>query len=290
MYVYTIIMDIVICIAKRDFRIIKKTVRYVRMYLQDQEDNIFLIAPSVINKCYSSQWKKKNNVTFICEDELAPGLSFQSVKKCQLNHFKCPLHTGWYLQQFLKMGFALSKYVKEHYLIWDSDTIPLREISFFEGGKYFLAAKTEINQPYFDTMKRLLGFGKLEDFSFIAEHMVIETSIMKELINKIASSDLPGTLWFEKILNATSGVDESAFSEFETYGNYCSKFHPGLYKIRELRTLRECGMLFGRGVSDSELMLLSKMGFDTASFEYYHIPPFPRSLINKYERFLEKIL
>lgn len=283
-------MDVLICLAKRDFRIVRKTVVRVREFLQQQEDAIFLVAPKVIEKSFSKQWLSDNRVTFIDEDCLLSGLSFETVRTCQQKHFKCALHTGWYLQQFLKMGFSFSHYAKDRYLVWDSDTIPLRKIILEAEGKYLLAAKAEYNKPYFDTIERLLGLGKQETFSFIAEHMVVETSIMKELIQKISDSGIPGEIWFEKIINATSGVDEAAFSEFETYGNYCSKYHPGLFSVRELRTLREGGMLFGRGVKDSELSLLGRMGFDTASFEFYHIPPFPRSLVNKYERFVEKHL
>jgi len=283
-------MDVLICLAKRDFRIVRKTVVRVREFLQQQEDAIFLVAPKVIEKSFSKQWFYDNHVTFIDEDCLFSGLSFETVRASLQKHFNCTLHTGWYLQQFLKMGFALSHYAKERYLIWDSDTIPLRKIVLEAEGKYLLAAKTEYNKPYFDTIERLLGIGKQEDFSYIAEHMVIDTSIMKELIQKIADCAIPGEKWYEKVINATSGEDEAAFSEFETYGNYCSKYHSGIFKVRELRTLREGGMLFGRGVKDSELSLLGRMGFDTASFEYYHIPPFPRSLVNKYERFVEKYL
>jgi len=70
--------------------------------------------------------------------------------------------------------------------------------------------------------------------------------VMKELIHAIACSDVDGDLWFEKIINATSGKDQQAFSEFETYGNYCMAHHPVIFKSRCLRTLREAGLLFGR--------------------------------------------
>lgn len=276
-------MDVVICLAKRDFRIVKKTVANVRKYLQEENDNIFLIGANDIAFYYSKSWLSSNHVVFINEDELCENLSFDKVKESQKDHFKCPFHTGWYLQQFLKMGFALSKYASNRYLVWDSDTIPLHRIEMESGGKYFLATKTENNTPYFDTMQKLLGFGKLVNFSFIAEHMVFETTIMKKLISEIESSDIAGTCWFEKILNATSGADDFAFSEFETYGNYCTKYYPDMFQIRELCTLREAGMLFGRGVTQKELQILANMGFDTASFEHYHIPPFPRSLVNKIE-------
>lgn len=277
-------MDIVICLAKKDFRIVKKTVRYLKKYIQKDKDYIYLICPKSLSKCYCSYWKNKYNVVFIAEDTLLPGLSYKAVDDSLKAHFKIPYSTGWYYQQFLKMGFAISSYAKDQYLIWDSDLIPLRTIPFEADGKYLLACKTENHAPYFYTMNQLLGYGKSVDFSFIAEHMVIKTSIMKDLITTLNNCNVSGKVWYEKIINATSGVDDFAFSEFETYGTFCVHNYPDLFKIHELKTFREAGYLFGRGVTDGELESLEKIGYDTASFEYYHVPSFPRSLINKIER------
>lgn len=283
-------MDIIICLARKDFRIVKKTVRYLKKYIQRKEDTIYLICPECLSKCYSTCWKKKYNVIFVAEDTLLPDLSYKAVDSALKKHFKIPYVAGWYYQQFLKMGFALSQYAKDKYLIWDSDLIPLRNIAFEDEGKYILARKTENHIPYFETMQKLLGYGKSVDFSFIAEHMVIDTSVMKRLISTLSTCDVPGTTWFEKVINATSGTDDFAFSEFETYGTFCVHNSPDIYKIHELKTFREAGYLFGRGVTDGELKSLSKIGYDTASFEYYHVPEFPRSLVNKIERHIAKFL
>ncbi len=41
------------------------------------------------------------------------------------------------------------------------------------------------------------------EFSFIAEHMMIKTIYMRDLLNKISESAVNGTVWYEKIINAT---------------------------------------------------------------------------------------
>ena len=64
------------------------------------------------------------------------------------------------------------------------------------------------------------------------------------------------------------------------------KYHPEIFELRELRTLREAGMLFGRGVKRKDLALLAKMNFDTASFEIRHIPPFPHNIYYWWDRIL----
>ena len=285
-------MNIIISLATKDFQIVKKVVKYCRLYLQVEKDSIFLITKKANRLFFCDSWMKKNHVMLIDEDSLIPGLSFAKVRELLVSHFQkgtC-IYTGWYLQQFLKMGFALTPYAGEEYLIWDSDTIPLHSLRFKQKDKYLLTVKTEKHAPYFYTMQNLFGFGKLCDRSFIAEHMPINTEVMRELIGQIEQSSVSGNNWFEKIINATSGTDEQAFSEFETYGNYCVKYHPELIETRPLITMRTAGLLFGRGVTRRQLALLAKMEFDTASFELRHIPAFPRNIANWTERIFLAVL
>lgn len=285
-------MNIIISLATKDYQIVKKVVRYCRLYLQTEDESIFLITKKKNKMFFQNSWVKQNHVTFIDEDNMISGLSFAKVKEYLQFHFEqgTNIYTGWYLQQFLKMGFALTQYAGKEYLIWDSDTIPLHKLRFKDKDKYLLTVKTENHVPYFDTMQNLLGFGKLCDRSFIAEHMPINTKIMQELIKRIEDSNVPGSNWFEKIINSTSGTDEQAFSEFETYGNYCAKYHPEVFETRPLITMRTAGLLFGRGVTNKQLTLLAKMEFDTASFELRHIPAFPRNIANWTERIFLAIL
>lgn len=279
-------MDVVICLASKDYHIVKKNIRYIRQYLQQETDVVYIISNRTNKFFFPDRWLQKYHTVFIDEDNMLKGLSFQHIHQTLKSHFKCLIYTGWYLQQFLKMGFALTPYAKEEYLIWDSDTLPLHRISFVENSKYQLTKKTEHHKPYFETLQKLLGFGKLCDFSFIAEHMPIRVEVMRELIDVIKHSTIKGDYWFDKIIYATSGTDEQAFSEFETYGNYCMKYHSEIFELRELRTLREAGMLFGRGVKRRDLAILAKMNFDTASFEIRHIPPFPHSIYYWWDRIL----
>lgn len=285
-------MDIVISLATKDFLIVKKVVKYCRIYLQTNEESIFLITKIKNKIFFSNTWIQRNHVTLIDEDNMIPGLSFSKVRQYLELHFKesTNIYPGWYLQQFLKIGFALTPYAGKEYLIWDSDTIPLHSLHFKEKDKYLLTVKTENHTPYFDTMQRLFGFGKLCDRSFIAEHMPINTKIMQELVKRMEESEIAGDNWFEKIINATSGTDEQAFSEFETYGNYCMKYHPEIFETRPLTTMRTAGLLYGRGVSKKQLRLLAKMEFDTASFELRHIPGFPKNIYNWTERILLAVL
>ncbi len=89
---------------------------------------------------------------------------------------------------------------------------------------------------------------------------------MKELIKRVESSPVTGDHWVEKIINSTDPSEPNGFSEFETYGTYCGVQHPDLYQLRELRTFRNAGKLYGRGVKDKQLAVLAQK-YDMASLK-----------------------
>lgn len=272
-------MDIVLLVGTRDCFIAKKTIRHIKPNLS--AETIYLITDIRNKKFFPEKFIKEYNLVILDENKLVPGLSFESVaslmrKRCDWKNY------GWYLQQFLKMGFALSSYAKKQYLIWDADTFPLKPLSFYENGKFLITAKTEYHIPYFKTIHKLLNLDKTADYSFIAEHMIIDVNIMRNLTDAIMQSDVPGSTWYEKIIQALDVKEEDkfskfAFSEFETYGTFCLQYHPNIFVTRDLKTFREAGKLYGRGVTKKQLQLLSKQ-YDTASFEARYAPPFPKNV------------
>ena len=40
--------------------------------------------------------------------------------------------TGWYLQQFIKISSLINSPAGENHLIWDSDTLPLKQLTFLD--------------------------------------------------------------------------------------------------------------------------------------------------------------
>lgn len=263
--------DIIIPTASKDASFLHLVFEYIRKNLKEA-DLIYVITNrscfNIIQKCDLNHF----NVVLLDENELIPNLSFMRVQQILLSQ-DVHIRVGWYFQQFLKMAFALTKYAKDYYLTWDSDTLPLNHISFFDDNKRPLfTMKAEFNQPYFDTIQKLLGFGKLASFSFIAEHMMFSCNIMKELINRIDSSNSKGSDWVEKILFACDDLQEPCFSEFETYGTYVWKYYPNMYGTQKLNTFRSAGIIKGRHI-DSYCLERMALDLDTASFELFDKPP-----------------
>lgn len=212
-------------------------------------------------------------VTVVDENRVVDGVTFQSVRNLLNQHGLPVRRTGWFLQQFLKLGFCKSALCDtEYYLTWDADTLPLRPLNFFtDDGSPVFTKKREHNQPYFDTLAKLLPLPNLADFSYIAEHMMFNKSILSEMLAEIERSEVNGCTWYEKIVNATNPAEINSFSEFETYGNYCLNHYPEKYKTQTLNTFRKAGYIAGRFISDRKLRYMS-FDLDIASFELGDYP------------------
>lgn len=269
--------NIIIPVIYRDYSFLKTTIRYVHKYLFSEK--IFIITDIRFRRFLPKEILNDGNCVIVDENSLLRGLTIEALKKIFCKLKRDTMRVGWYFQQFLKMAFSMTDYCNtEFYLSWDSDTIPLRRIDFFDAeDKPYFTMKTEHHNPYFTAIERLLGITKINDRSYIAENMMFKKSIMTEMISRIQNNQqLQGDTWFEKIVYALEpeSVSPMGFSEFETYGNYCLNYYPDLYRERCLPSFRLGGLIQGRFVSAN---ILRQLSFDqaTASFEIYDRPPFP---------------
>ena len=178
----------------------------------------------------------------------------------------------------------------DYYLLWDSDTVPVKKIDLFDDDRRpYFDYKHEYHKPYFDTIKRLFPqITKQIKGSFIAEHMIICTQYMQNLLQSIESNNnVKGADYIEKIINAVdvSELPGSGFSEFETYGSFVLYNYPDRYRLREWRSLRFGGLFFDEAdkLHDRELQWLAR-SYDAVSFEKKDSV----SWISKYLTSLEK--
>ena len=110
----------------------------------------------------------------------------------------------------------------------------MKDVAFFDAHDNVLLEKqSEYHKPYFTTLERLqIPISEREivhravDFSFIAEHMMIDSHLMQELITLIESTHHKP--FWQAILDCVSDEDlgSSGFSEFETYGNFIACKYP----------------------------------------------------------------
>ncbi len=130
---------------------------------------------------------------------------------------------GWYLQQFVKLGYARFS-GDEHYVIWDADTIPLGPLTLVNGGRCQINLSKEFHRPYFEVIERLLRFEPVLTFSVISQYMVMITRFVREMLNRI--EQIHGRDWMDATLAMLPLKGPSEFSEYETYGNFMAVEHP----------------------------------------------------------------
>ena len=103
--------------------------------------------------------------------------------------------------------------------------------------------------------------------------MLINTKVMRELIEEIEKNEaIEGNSFWEKIIEAIPAemIQDSAFSEFETYGTFVALRHSSMYKLREWHSFRQGGTFYSIDtISDRDFDWLSK-DFDAISFEKGH--------------------
>lgn len=133
---------------------------------------------------------------------------------------------GWYYQQLLKIG-ALLHLPSKHddaLLIWDADTIPLRNLQFVQEGRLIYHRGAEHHQPYFDVVRNLIGFEKNVNFSFIAQCFPIFRGWLEDFVALIESRH--GIRWYDAILKTAELSKVSGFSEYETMGTFLANSRP----------------------------------------------------------------
>lgn len=256
--------DIYIITSILDFDILNITIPYIKKNIPANQ--LYIVAKEPPSQ------KNLVDCKFLDENKIIEGLSYDSVANTIVSLGGDKKNTGWYLQQFIKLGISKIS-DNPYYLVWDADTIPLKPLDFFDSvGNPYFNLKREYNKAYFDTIKKLISLKKNKSESFISEHMMFNVAFVEELIQNINNNYLlKGDSFWKKILFASfsyTASNERTFSEFETYGVFITKYHKNSYSFRKLNTLRRGTDFFGINVSDDILNWCSNI-LDTISFEKY---------------------
>lgn len=262
--------DVVLMVTPDKIPLLKTSYEYLIHNLG--ANIIFLVGSTKCKEEIEKNFYKENRIVFLDEDQVFPGLNYKVIKNlleliCGDSH-----RTGWFFQQFLKMAFAYRS-EHEYYLVFDSDTVPLNPIAYFDHlDKPSFITKKEYYQDYFNTIDTLFN-GRVKrvdkNISYISENMIISKSIMIGMIEEIMKNDLLiGESFYEKIMYAIDKrvIMNTGFSEYETYGNYVMTVYPENYRNIKLRTQRLGSFLFGTIPTKAQLEWAAK-DYDIISFE-----------------------
>lgn len=263
--------DAVVCVGPHKVQTAKPAVRSLKLFARPRR--IYLIASTKFFPELQSLCKPPCSAILIDEDSFIHSVSLGAIGDYLTRRIGSSRSMGWYLQQFLKMAVARLPDIASHYLIWDSDTIMLTPVEFFDAeGKVLVNPKEENHRPYFDLTKTLLGFGREVSFSFISEHFMANSTYMRELLQIIEKRNQQGKNWVYAILDqiTTDNLKNCGLSEFEMFGNYLQVYHPESYRCRPLWSSRDGAALFGMSPNKCDLYYLAKKGYCFVSFERWN--------------------
>jgi hypothetical protein len=224
-----------------------------------------VVAPDA--DCARMERRLGGAVRVIPEEGFIPGMTLRRLRQLQAPGF--PGMAGWYFQQFLKLQCAFVDPEDDYYLIWDADTVPLRPMRLFNGGdRMLLTMADEDHKPYFETYRRLFAEDPRREFSFIAQHMIVQKSVAREMLAEVERNIPGGESWAWKIMAALpADLGPHVFSEYETYGHFIKNRHPERVQFIRRAWLREPTFQHGRPApTEQELRDLAK-NYDYAAFE-----------------------
>jgi hypothetical protein len=207
-----------------------------------------------------------SSVNLIAENAFIPGMTIERLRALRMEAF--PRAAGWYFQQLLKLQFAFMDPEDDYFMIWDADTIPLRPMRFFDdAGRMLLTKATEYHTPYFDTYRTLLGEEPNREFSFIAQHLVVQKSVVREMLDRVEQRFTGEGNWAWKVMRALPERGLSLFSEYETCGHYLKNHFPQRAVFVERSWSRRGARMVRRGVpTEADLGRLSAE-YEFAAFE-----------------------
>ncbi len=178
---------------------------------------------------------------------------------------------GWYLQQFIKIAAAkdisIGGNVNDVVLIWDADTIPLKQLDFIsESGKVIYYQGAELHPPYFDFIKKAFGLERENKFSFIAQCFPAKISWIQEFCEQLESST--GLDWMQAILFYLDPSQRAGFSEYESLGTFIWSRHRSDVESSPYLWERNGQKLLGKPNQLDELEWLGMSeAYDYISFE-----------------------
>lgn len=186
---------------------------------------IYLIAPASVHE----RLPTSDRVRAVDEDSVVPGVKIAALRE-RFRGEGYPEHlANWYFQQFLKIC-APSGIVElaDRYVIWDSDTVLVRDAEFYgEDGEILLARGEDgIHEPYYATLDFLFG-GPVKRTSYIAQYFPTYRDVSADFIACIESVH-PGKSWINTLLDyifSLENTDKSyssllCFSEYNSLGTF----------------------------------------------------------------------
>jgi hypothetical protein len=215
------------------------------------------------------EFRKVTNSKFRIIGELSITGNVKEILQQKISNHKTE-RFGWYFQQFIKLCALEMESGDDVILIWDADTVPLKNLNFFDSdGCLIHYSGNENHSPYFKNINNLLKMKKENKYSFIAQCIAVRANWAKDFFQHITENN-NNKDWKTAIIDSIDFSQESGFSEYEVLGTFIThKFSEDTARTTN-RWIRHGNRLIG-GIQNLEAeSSVGKLSpYDFASFELW---------------------
>jgi hypothetical protein len=249
-------VDILMPVIRKDIDTLPLAVAGLRKHLLHPIGQIILVSPpdEVIQS-----FCRQSGCTWRDENSILP------IKKTDIRYTVNGLNrSGWIFKQLLQL-YADHIATADHVLLFDSDTVLLQPQKFEYQGRSLMVISDEYHWPYYAIIQKLFEFFPPDRFSLTSHHLFVNRQHLTELRAELEQRHQRP--WYQAIVDNLDTHEGSAFSEYETYGQWLLRNH---------RDQAELEYWFNIAVPRRKLWRhawdLPRLGrhYRTASYHHYH--------------------
>lgn len=215
-------IDIIIPAIEKDLMALPHVIDAARKHIKHPIGGKYIVAPNTpaIRACAQAAQCHFVNEVEVC-----------SIRKDEINFIVDGVNrSGWIYQQLLKFNLGNVGNCK-HHLVLDADTVFVKDITFEASGKYYFDFADEYHTPYYTAYEILTGLKHTMPISFVSHYMLFSKQMLKNLKEHIETHTSKSVE--QAIIDLKLSIkDQSNFSEYETYANFCIAKAPQKYSIR----------------------------------------------------------
>lgn len=207
-------VDVLMPVIRKDMATLPLAVAALRKQLRHPLGKIILVSPpdeSIQAFCreHDCAWRDENSVL--------------PIKKADIHYeVNGTDRSGWIFKQLLQL-YADQISTADHILLFDADTVMLQPQKFEYQGRSLMVISDEYHWPYYLIIQKLFGFFPADRFSLTSHHLFVNRQRLAALRAELEQRHQRP--WHQAIVDHLDTQEGSAFSEYETYGQWMLQHH-----------------------------------------------------------------
>lgn len=205
-------IDVLVTVIEKDLQVLPLCIAGIKRNIAHPIKNIYLVAPE--NKIIQN-FAAEQGLLFINENTIFG----YPPNKIKYTIFSGLDRSGWIFQQLIKLSGKVG--TCRYFVSIDADHILLKPHVFLSKGRTVFYQSFDYNVPYYNNIKRLLGYYPFHWFSYVSHKMLFDKVVLVNMHRQIEKRK--GESWDQAIIHNLKTTEHSDFSEFELYGHFIDK-------------------------------------------------------------------